>query len=162
MTYISDTQRIELALPPFLALSVLISGAADPKEPGVVEAKRLFWEAHDEALAGLDLKKRHSLMRRLERSRNEIMADYEAAEIRVCKFGLIVYHILKILTDSDYLVVPPDSAMGKGLDLLLPALEEEAAIGAVDASAQKQARKVLEKLNAIGLYAGVLARQAAE
>jgi len=163
MTYISDSQRIELALPPFLALSVLISGAADPNEPGVVEAKQLFWTAHFEPFDGLDQKKRHALMRRCERTRDEIMREYEQAETRVCKFGLIVYHVLKILTDSDYLVLPPESAMSRGLDLLLPALEEEAAIGAVDASAHKQARKVIEKLNRLGFYHGVLdARHAAE
>jgi hypothetical protein len=156
MPYISDTHRIERALFPFLALNVLIAGAKDQREPGVVEAKQLFWQAHDEAFEGLGRKRQPSLMRRLERVRVEIMAEYERQEIPVCKFGLILYHVMRIVTDCDYLVVPTDSAMSRGLDLLLPALEEIADEPGVDASAQKQARRVLDHLGRIGLFRGAL------
>lgn len=157
MSYVSDRQRIERMLFPMLAQNVVASGADDPNSPDARKAFRAFGQAMEEAVSGLDEKKRYSLIRRGIRLHEELVGPFKEAEARVDKVGLIMYYLLSWAIESGYLVLHDGTAMSQGLDLLLPAMEHSANISPLTRSAHKAATKLLQALQKEGYFRGVIA-----
>ena len=155
MAYRSDRQRVEAMLIPQMLLSVLLAGVNDLEHPDAVAAKHLLVEACDETVIGLLAQERSKIIRRMFRLHQEITGPYSKPGARVDKIGLIAYFLVKSITDREYMVVGADSALQKALDLMLPALEPAAGIGALLESARKQTRGVLDQLQSLGYYGGV-------
>jgi hypothetical protein len=174
---LTDRQRVELGLPAHMMLAVLIAGAnvREPPPPSAdantreawgqfIETKKLLVAACGEPLTGLWPKKKElQIMKRTERLHAEIVEPYIDAGAQVKKVGLIAFHLLQAMVLSEYLVVGEDSSMGKALEVMLPALspwegstpKEVADFEAVNASAQKQSKKILAALQKQGYYVGV-------
>ncbi|RUX60126.1 hypothetical protein [Mesorhizobium sp. M7A.F.Ca.CA.002.12.1.1] len=149
MTYMNDTQRVELSLPVHVMLSVLVCGAncAEPRvqdkaawdsfnermatdqafarsHSTYVITKLLLMQACNEAIAGVyPEKKQMSLLRRIERVHMEMVQPYvkdDNSDPR--KIGIIAFYLLQHLVDTGTLIVPEDSSFGKALEHMLPAL----------------------------------------
>lgn len=142
-------------LPAQVMLSVMLAGVDDPNHPAAVETNKLLIDAADEPVKGLHPQERSKIIRRMFRVHQEVTEPYRKQNARVDKMGLIAFYWLKALTDSEFLVMYEGSAMGKAMELMLPALEHAAAQDALDSSAQKAARKFLAHLQELGYYAGV-------
>jgi hypothetical protein len=155
MTYLSDRHRVELLLLPMIAQSVVKAGATHPGDPTVIQAVNHFAAAIQEVVAGVDDKKRYSLLRRASRLHNAAAQPHVEAKVRVDKVGLMLFYLLNWSVECGYLVLHDGTPMAKGLDLLLPALEHAANISKLDASAQKAAVKLLTTLQADGFFQGV-------
>lgn len=152
MAYRSDRQRVEALLLPQFLLGVLLAGVNDPDHPDAIKAKGHLLAASREAFADLNEKKQRQIVNRAHRAHLEVMAPYEKQGARVDKIGLIVYFILKSITDCDFLMIHADSEMQKGVDLMLDALMPSAEIEPLLDSARKQSRKALEHLQRLGYY----------
>jgi hypothetical protein len=151
---ITDTRRVELALPIMVALDVLLNGVAEHDDE-YETTRTALKDALAEVLADCTDRKHDSLLRRCERLHMEIFAPCMVEGSQVAKTGLVLYHLLRVLTDADYLVIAPGSAFGRALDLLLPSLQHAADEPALNASAEKQARKLLRVLQQRGYYLGL-------
>ncbi|MEQ1950968.1 hypothetical protein [Mesorhizobium sp. CN2-181] len=129
------------------------------------QTKDLLLEAMAEPLVGLYPKKKEfSLLRRIERIHHEIIQPYlktESPDPR--KIGIIAFYLLQHLVDTEMLVVPPDCAFGRALEVMLPALSpwegsteaEVADYDRLNHSARKQVRKLLHHLQNEGYYLGI-------
>lgn len=151
----NDRQRVEIMLPAQIMLGVLLAGASDQECDDFKIAKEAFIEASDEAVRDLMPEKRASIIRRMFRVNLEVSAPYQKENARVDKMGLIAFYWLRALVDQDYLILHEGSAMQRGMDIMMPALEHAANIEKLDASAQKNARKFLAHLQRLGYYPGV-------
>lgn len=128
------------------------------------ETKSLLMEACQDALADLPKKKEMSLLRRIERVHIELVQPYlkkDKADPR--KIGIMAYYLLQHLVDTNTIIVPEDSAFGLALNHMLPALsppedateKEDADYEALNRSAKKQVRKIVERLQNEGYYLGI-------
>ena len=160
--YLNDRQRVEALLFPQMLWAVVEAGVADKTLPDFQECQRLLREAMEEPLAGLDDKDRGKIVRRTGRVHLEITEPYRTEEVTLCdKISLIVYFLIKAVTDCDYLVIPLDSAIQRALDFYLPAIAHLTGEPALFASSRKHARKVLEQLQRHGYFGGVPFAEAA-
>lgn len=156
ISYFSDRQRVESLLFPQMLWAVVEAGVADKTQSDFQECQRFLREAMEEPLCGLDDKERGKIVRRTGRVHLGITAPYRTESTPLCdKIGLIVYFLIKAVTDCDYLVIPADSAIQRALDLYLPAIEHLTEESALFASSRKHARKVLEQLQRLGYFGGV-------
>ena len=153
MTYRSATQRVEALVLPSLMLKVIVGGANDPALPEAKAAQQHFIKAGVEAYYDLPPTDAAKIVRRAKRLHDEILDVFEGQ--RFDKIGLAFFFVLKAVTDCDYMQLGEESAMRKGAELLLDALEPTLEIEPVVASARKQARKLLSKLNKCGYFQGV-------
>lgn len=154
MAYRSDRHIVESLIPIRLLLSVVHFGMAE----GSAEAVQLTaWlkAAEAEHLSGrIDAEVRR-LARRSWTIYDRVMAPFLEDETSCAKFGLIVFYLLAELEEQGI----PLFAAGSSFDLAQQALygaegtiTEMANIAAVDASAQKQARRVLRTLQDEGYF----------
>lgn len=151
----NDRQRVEIMLPAQIMLGVLLAGASDQDCEEFRMAKEAFIEASDEAVRDLMPQKRNAIIRRMFRVNLEVTAPYQKEDARVDKMGLVAFYWLKALIEQDYLILYEGSAMQRGMDIMMEALEHAANIEKLDASAQKNARKFLAHLQRLGYYQGV-------
>ena len=157
MNYRSDRQRVEAMLIPQMVLGVLICGVNDPNHPDAVAAKQLLVDACEEALIGVGEPQRSKLIRRMVRVHEEVTGPYKKEGHRVDKVGVIVYFLIKAVTDWDYMVIGNGSAFQRALDLFMPAIEHttDDKLKPLFDSARKQARKVLDHLQQLGYFSSV-------
>ena len=155
MAYLNDRQRVELHLIPMLLLGMVIAGLNDPDHPDAKECQRLLLDAAEAPFAGLGEPLRSKLIRRGHRAHEEVTEPYRQKDSRVDKVGLILYWLLKSITDCEYVVIGEDSSLQKALDIVWPALEHSAKVDPLMASAKKQGKKLLVHLQRLGYYAGV-------
>lgn len=152
----TDRQRVEASLPCFLMLDVVLNGIeVEDDGENYKRLKTHLALASTECVQDLMEPARSKILRRSERAYHDVFDEYRKIEGGSAKLGLIGYYLLRALTDGDYLVIGQESQMQQALDMLLPLLEEHASIAAVDRSAQKQARKVLMRLQGLGYYGSV-------
>ena len=171
MPPLTDRQRIELGLPCWMwnGLVHATSWRPDPELPeteakeqlerNVPQLKELLNAACDEAIEGLPDRKRRQLNNRITRvaMAGSIGLDQQDA----VKISLSLYYFTQALLDSEVLVLWEGSSMGQAMDMLFPAYARGFAEPRVNASAHKQARKVLQSLQAAGFYQGVAPAQLA-
>ena len=155
MAYLNDRQRVELHLIPMLLLGVVIAGVNDPDHPDAKECQRLLLDAAEAPFKDMREPFRSKLIRRGHRAHEEVTAPYREEGHRVDKVGLMLYWVLKAITDCDYVVIGEDSSLQKALDIVWPALEHSAKVDPLMASAKKQGKKLLVHLQRLGYYAGV-------
>jgi hypothetical protein len=148
----SDRQMVELTLAPMLLLDVVTNGPVDRKSPDVIAAQTHLVIATTEIVAGMTSSKRDKILRRSRRVFDQVTAPYRKPGAEVAKTGLIAFYWLQTLVSARYFVLAEDCALQKALDLILPALSDAASIPALDASAQKQARRLLNELQDLGYF----------
>lgn len=158
MTYRSDRQIIEAIVPIRLLYTTVINGA-DLEDAGNEQVRQWLVNAGAAICRGMPIDKAASLSRRAERICREAEAPFRKAEARVSKFGLAVYYVLARLRDQGFFVLEDGSDLDKAVDALLSpegSIAEAANTEAVDASAEKAARKMFAALQVEGLYRGAV------
>ena len=151
MTYLSDRQRVEISLPPQVMMGVLFAGV-ERHDADFERAVALLKTAAREPLE--DLPERHSrkILERTRRVHNDILGPYHGEGQDVAKFGLITFYWIQAMVESGYFVFAEGSAIDEAMALFIRAIEHRAQVPAIDASAQKQARKLIRSLHALGYY----------
>jgi hypothetical protein len=159
MPTLSDRQRVELAIPAYL-LYALTAGAgvfvpSDPDHAARAEADvaALRFDLHSACLEPLDdliPRKKHALLRRIERIGKGVIANW--GERPALTVMLTLWYFLKDLTDREVLILWEGSAMERATSKLLPMFEHGFDEQKCDAAAQEQSRQLLARLQAEGLY----------
>ncbi len=159
MTYHSDRQLTEALIPVRFFGDILWHGLADREADDAVVLLSLVNRAERDALAGVDERRAAKIIRRSWRVNEAVVKPFKDAETHVAKYGLVTYYVLRRLVDAGRLVIADDSALDIIQTALLSpegTLSEFANIEKIDASAQKQARKVFATLQTEGLFQGVV------
>lgn len=162
MPNLTDRQRVELAVPCYLTFTLIRARCFGPDpaleleegkrevERQTEELERLCALACCEPIEDLPPRERGKLARRIERVVNEAIKPWEGQP--AIKIAMTIYHFLRDLTDREVLVLWEGSAMGQTMDLLFPMFEHGFACERQDASAQKQARRLLTFLQGQGYF----------
>lgn len=159
MPILTDRQRIELAVPAYLLYA--LTGApgvfvpADPDlraraEADIAELRGNLRTACLEPMADLTPAKRQALIRRLERIKRQVTADWH--ERPALGLMLMLWCFLKDLTDREVLILWEGSTMDRAMQKLMPMCAYGLQKQTADAAAQEQARALLNHLQAEGLY----------
>lgn len=150
-------ERIEAALPArmmFAISNMAVFGFAEGmEEQGRKELERmraLLMRACLEPIEGLPRRMALVLGKEIDRLHNNVMAEYD--QTRADKVATAVYYILKELTDSGYLELWEGSSMAEAAAIYLPMIEHVFSEERLDESAQKQARKIMQRLQSKGYY----------
>ncbi|MBP29044.1 MAG: hypothetical protein CMH16_06960 [Methylobacterium sp.] len=155
----TDRQRIELAIPAYLLYA--LTGApnvfvpADPDlvaraEADVADLRGNLMAACLEPFADLTPAKRQALIRRLERVKCQMTTDWD--ERPALSLMLMLWFFLKDLIDREVLFLWEGSAMDRATQKLLLMCEYGLAKQGYDVAVQEQARALLSRLQAVGLY----------
>lgn len=152
---ITDRQIVEIAMLPRMMIEFVDVGLEGVNLPEVKTLKVLLDESLEELFSKLDRKKRASLQRRVERGYETTTAPYRKEDMRVDKFGLLVFWLIKLVTDCDYLILHEGSPMQKAMELALQVLEHRATETKLNESAKKAACKLLKSFQSEGYYLGV-------
>lgn len=156
-TYRSDRQLVEAMLPSWLFWSVMVDGVKDPDSPDHAEVIALLDRATEAEIAGLPPEHRRKLLRRAKRLHSTATAGFRRQEIEVGKFGLIVFYLFAALRDAGLFEVIEGGPLDLALEALLPAIADWTAVAEVDASAHKQAGRLLRLLQDEGYYRELVA-----
>lgn len=159
MPVLTDRQRIELAVPAYLLYA--LTGAPDvfvPADPDLVaraeadiaELRANLRTACLEPFADLPPSKRQALIRRLERLKRVVIVDWH--ERPALNLMLMLWCFLKDLTDREVLILWEGSAMDQATRKLMPMCEHGFEEQEDGVAAQEQARALLRRLQAEGLY----------
>lgn len=160
MAYRSDRHVTEALLPIRFLLSVVHFGFADPQCADAQQLTAWLKAAELEALEGRSDREIAKLARRSWSVYDGIIQPFIQDETDCAKFGLIVFYLLAELEGQEIYLFAP----GSSFDLAQQALYGPegtivalANMPAVDASAQKQARRILRQLQSLGYLREALA-----
>ena len=158
MTYRSDRHITESLIPVRLFWSILWHGLDDRQSEDGKALLALIGQAERDAVSGLDSKRSEKLIRRSLRINACLVKPFQEAQAHVAKFGLVAYYTLRRLVEAGAVHIADGSALDQVSEALLSdegTLVEFANIDRVDASAKKQARRMLAALQEEGLFKGV-------
>jgi hypothetical protein len=161
---LSDRRRVEFMLPPLL-MEALIAGmgarfvraAAEGEDPAETEMAQdqsavllaLFAAAVDQAVEDVLPRKRAALIRRAKREAVAVCAALDHAP--AVKIAMVVYYLLCDIGPLGFAIVE-GSPLHQAMERLVPLLGHGFAESRRDASAQKQAEKLLRRLQDRGWY----------
>ena len=150
-------ERVECALPARMMFAIAVQnvfGFQEGKEAeGRAELKKLrdlLTIASYEPLQNLSSQARLVLSRQIDRVHAQVMEEYD--QHRADKVATAVYYFLKELTDTGYLELWEGSPVAEAAAIYLPMIEHVFEEAKLDASAQKQARRIIQKLQERGYY----------
>lgn len=152
----NDRQRVEAIVFPVWFQTVMVCGVNDQTTEDFKTCFSYFQDAINEGLRGCDERKRMALLRRAARLHNDIMRDDIANDVSVEKIGLSALYALQIVLDADYLVLHEDSALASAIQSVIAGLEHAMARAKLDASARKHGRKLVEHMQRLGYFDGVV------
>ena len=153
----TDLQRIELAFPAEAMLHVVDHGA-DLKDPDVQRVRRLLLGTVDEAFAGMVGRDLRKLRTRLDRTMRAFLAPIVAIGGRVDVVGVIAWRVLAAVLAAVILVLPAGTPLSDALEEMRLALERAARDPVVFARVEVEWPAALCRLQAAGLYEGVVAK----
>jgi hypothetical protein len=149
--------RVEVALPARMMFAIshmavfgFAPGCEEQGRKDLEKMRALLMHACLEPIEGLPRKMALVLGKQIDRLHNEVMAEYDQS--RADKVATAVYYLLKDLTDTGYLELWEGSAMAEAAAIYLPMIEHVFEEGRLDESAQKQARRIMQKLQSKGYY----------
>jgi len=155
MAVVLFKERTECALPARMMFAVANLDAFvfvdDVEGPLRLERmKALLRVACLEPLKGMAPPVARVIGNKVDRLHTKMMEEYN--EQRADKVAAAVFYFLKELTDSGYLELWEGSPVAEAAELYLPMIEHVFEEKALDESAQKQARRMLKKLQEMGYY----------
>lgn len=148
----NDRQRVEAILFPVFFQQILRCGASDQKSDEFRTCFLQLQQAIDLTLKGCDERKTGNLMRRAIRLHNEITTPYRG-KVGAEKVGLVALYTLQNILAEDYLELEEGSDLAEAIAAIIRGLDHAFAKPTLDASAQKQAAKMLRELQTRGYYA---------
>lgn len=150
-------ERVECALPARMMFAMTMQdvfGFQDGMEEvgrAQLERMRLLLKvASIEPLQQLSGQAALVLSRQIDRVHAQVMEEYD--KHRADKVAAAIYYFLKELTDTGYLELWEGSPVAEAAALYLPMIEHVFEEVKLDASAQKQARRIIQKLQEKGYY----------
>lgn len=160
---LTDRQRVEIAVPARLVLGLVASNCfgldpkAEDREAAEAELAASRQRLRDLMIAACmdpidDLPPREGVKvaRRIERLVDRLAMDFDQQP--AVKVAMALYYFIEDLLQRERLILWEGSAMGEALSILLPMFEYGFEREQQDASARKQARRLLEKLQKEGFY----------
>lgn len=159
MLILTDRQRIELAVPAFLLYALTGAPAvfiptdpdlAERAEADIAELRSNLRTACLEPFSDLTSSKQQALIRRLERLKRLVTADWH--ERPALSLMLMIWCFLTDLTDRQVLILWQGSAMDRAMQKLMPMCEYGFENREEGLAVQEQARAFLTTLQAVGLY----------
>jgi hypothetical protein len=151
--------RVEFALPARMMFAISMSntvafdGPEEAMEQGRQDLERLrtlLKQASVAPLHGLPLNIAMVVGQQIDRLHNHAMSDLYNQ--RGDKVAAAIYYFLKNLIDSEYLELWEGSPVAEAAAMYLPMIEHVFENVKLDESAQKQARRILAKLQERGYY----------
>lgn len=148
-------ERVECALPAAMmyAIMTLDVFVVVDKEKGLAEKERtkaLLKKASLEPLDGLPVKVQIVVAKQIDRVHDAVTKEFDGQ--KADKVAAAIYYFLKEITDSGYLELWEGSAVAEAAASFLTMIEHVFDNEKLDQSAQKQARRLLSKLNQRGYY----------
>lgn len=150
-------ERVECALPArmMFAITQMNVFSFDPgrEEQGKKDIERLqdlLMHACLEPLNQLSPTAKTVLGKQIDRLHNQVMAEYDQS--RADKVATAIFYFLKELTDTGYLELYEGSPMAEAAGMFVPMIEHVFAQDKLDASAHKQSRRIILKLQEKGYY----------
>jgi hypothetical protein len=150
-------ERVECALPARMMYAVTLMDvfafAPDREEEGRAELERLrklLTTACLEPLDGLPPPIKAIVGKTIDRAHGQVMAEYD--QQRADKVSAAIFYFLKDLTDSGYLELWEGSPVAEAAAIYTPMVEHVFGEERLDASAQKQAKRILTRLQERGYY----------
>jgi hypothetical protein len=146
---------VERIIPPGIVYSVVYAGVADRTHKDHAEVLKLLEQAMDVELDGLPYPKRKSATRHARRAADEILRPYVERRESAAKFGLSAFYALRELIDEGHYVLDEDGPFAEAMEAVLNpegTVTELANVDGIDRSAQKHARRIIEKLRSMGYY----------
>lgn len=153
--YLNDRQRVEINLPTHMMLAAFIAGVEDQTTDEFKAVKVDLIQAAEDCLSDVSEKKALNLLRRTTRLLDELTKGHIAEGVEVAKVALITFHFMRFIIEDDYLRYSEDSAFARSIEKFMEALEHKAQEPKVNASAIKQARKMLKHCQEQGYYGAV-------
>jgi hypothetical protein len=149
--------RTECAIPARMMFAIAVQDVFGFEPGKEEEGKKTLAQLHLllkvaclEPLDGLSPKVRLVLSKQIDRIHAKVMDEYD--QTRADKVATAIYYFLKELTDTGYLELWEGSPVAEAAALYLPMIEHVFEEEKLDAAAQKQARRILNKLQGMGLY----------
>lgn len=149
--------RVEIALPARMMFAIaqmpvftFVPGTEEQGKKELAKMQALLMRACLEPIEGLPRQMALVLGKQIDRLHNDVMSEYD--KTRADKVATAVYYVLKELTDTGYLELWEGSAMAEAAAIYLPMIEHVFNEERLDDSAQKQARRIMQKLQAKGYY----------
>lgn len=151
----TDLRRTELLLFPVWLLNIIRCGVNDKDTDDYRRCQEILVTSINEALKGCDERKAGALLRRAARVHNKITEQYRRNDVHVDKIGLICLYALQAVLESDHLVLEEGSPLSAAINAIVDALADAFAEPKLDASARKQAVKLITMLQREGYFDGV-------
>jgi hypothetical protein len=147
--------RIEFVMPARLMYGIATADVFvfTDKDKGRADLERmrdLLREASIAPLRGLPPRIMKIVAAQIDRVHRAIMHEYHLQ--RADKLATSIYYFLKNLIDSEYLELWEDSPVAQAAAIYLPMIEHVFDETKLDASAQKQADKILRRFHDRGYY----------
>jgi hypothetical protein len=153
--YLSDRQRVESLLIPQMMWGIVKAGVDNFEAESFKRCLSHLVRAMAEPVEGLDASEKRKIILRTGRAHLQVTEPYRNNGTRVEKVALMVFFLLKSITDCEYLVIGEGSHIEEALDVFLPVIEPSAGEAPLYASACKHAAKMLDHLQRLGYFAGV-------
>ncbi|WP_428031409.1 hypothetical protein [Ancylobacter sp.] len=152
--YLSDLQRIEIALPAWILIGAITSKTVDL---GVHrdEALELLRVAAREPLGDLSSDRSTKVIGRVRRLHQTALASVAAGPAKAEETGLLVFYWIKMLVESEYLIFSEGSSIDRALRHFILALQSMPMTMATELASHSQARAFLSRLQALGYYTGL-------
>lgn len=158
MSYISDRHRVEICLPAQMMLACAIAGISpeNQEKEDFKSFKADLVAASWDIVTDMTQKDRHKVLNRVMKL-NQSLADNFLKDDKddIPKLALIQFHCIRFIIEDHYLQYEEDSPFGRGVVTFMNAIDHHASEPKVNASAIKQARKMLKFLQQQGYYPGV-------
>jgi hypothetical protein len=152
---LTDRKRIEILLWPLFFGNIIECGVND-KDEEYHRCQSYLDKACSEALKGCDDKRKASLRRRAARVHNWITEDYRKNNVAVDKIGLVAFYTMNAILKNGYLELEEGTELAVALDAIVVALNHAFAEERLDASARKHAAKMLNLLQSMDYFPGVV------
>lgn len=144
-------------LPVHLTFAAVFHGVKDHTAPVHAKVLGLLDRAVAEEVEGLPAHQVESVKRHAKRAAETLLAPFVKAQMPCAKFGLIVFYAINELIEAGA-YQRFEGAFEEALAELLDddsTLAEFANVDGIDASAQKQARKLIRAMQGLGYFTGV-------
>lgn len=157
--YMKERNRVEICLPAQMMLACAIAGISpeNQEKEDFKSFKADLIAASWEVVDGMLERDRHKVLNRVMKL-NQSLADAFLKDDKddIPKLALIQFHTIRFIIEDGYLQYEADSPLGRGIETFMSAIDHHAAEPKLNASAIKQARKMLKFLQDQGYYPGVV------
>lgn len=138
-----------------MMLAAILAGVEDQQSEEFLKAKADLIEAGGEPVSDLMDKKAVKILDRTRSLLDTITKEHIAEGAEVAKVALITFHFMRFIIEDGYLQYEEGSAFDRSIQAFMEALEHKAQEPKINASAIKQAKRMLRRLQELGYYRGV-------